>query len=102
MMEAQPWLLQVCNSLDNVGDRLAAPLTERLFGVRVRPVFRTLPDAHKGAPVLAGLGSFLGYYGDWHLHVWGTGYEPGYVDRKHRRNPGSRRHCVTDHLRTGQ
>ena len=87
-------VLQVCNGLNNVGDRLASIITERIFNIEVVPVFRNLSKEHEGRQVLAGLGSFLGYCGNWPLHVWGTGFEPGYVSRDVRMNPGSRNKWV--------
>ena len=95
-------ILQICNEIPNVGDRLASYITEQMFGLTVVRVFGTLPPKYRGEPVLAGLGSCLGYYGDWLLHVWGTGYEPGYIDTAHRKNPGSRAlwkvHAVRGHI----
>jgi len=95
-------ILQICNEIPNVGDRLASFITEQLFDLKVVRVFGTLPEKHIGKPVLVGLGSCLGYYGDWLLHVWGTGYEPGYIDTAHRMNPGSRAlwnvHAVRGHV----
>ena len=83
-------VLQICNDLYNVGDLLAPIVTEKLFGLDVVRVFKTLPDCYSNHRVLGGIGSFLGYYGDWPLSVWGTGFEPGYVDSATRKNPGSR------------
>lgn len=95
-------ILQICNDLNNVGDRLASIITERLFGYEVVRVFKDVPPDLTGKPILGGLGSFLGYYGEWPLHVWGTGYEPGYVDSKTRAHPGSRLewtiHAVRGHV----
>jgi hypothetical protein len=84
-------ILQICNSLDNVGDLLAPIITERITNKEVIPIFKTIPDEYCGSRILAGLGSFLGYYGDWPLSIWGTGLEPGYMDRNARENLGSRK-----------
>ena len=83
-------LIQICNGLDNVGDRLAPLITSALFDVEVIKVLAHVPEQYAGIPVLAGLGSCLGYYGDWPLRVWGTGYEPGYMDRVARSYSGTR------------
>ncbi|GBE29069.1 exopolysaccharide glucosyl ketal-pyruvate-transferase [bacterium BMS3Bbin04] len=83
-------ILQIVNGIPNVGDLLAPIITEKLFDLEVVPVFKELPPEHIGKPVLGGLGSFLGYYGDWRMNIWGTGYEPGYVDSATKANPGTR------------
>ncbi len=83
-------VLQICNGLKNVGDLLAPIITSKLTGASVDGLFKTLPEGYAGEPILAGLGSFLGYYGDWPLHVWGTGFEPGYMDRHARAYCGGR------------
>lgn len=84
------FVLQVCNTLNNVGDRLAPIITKALYDVDVLEVFDTIPPGHEETPILAGLGSFLGYHGDWPLRVWGTGYEPGNLSRVARTYTGSR------------
>ena len=61
-----------------------------MLDVEVIKVLAHVPEQYAGIPVLAGLGSCLGYYGDWPLRVWGTGYEPGYMDRVARSYSGTR------------
>jgi len=95
-------VIQICNDLCNVGDILAPIITSRLFGVEVVRVFKSVPQEYDGIPILAGLGSCLGYYGEWPLRVWGTGFEPGYMDRKARAYQGNRPlwrvHAVRGHV----
>jgi hypothetical protein len=83
-------ILQICNNLQNVGDSLAPIITERLTGEKVVKVFKEIPQEYKNQRILAGLGSFLGYYSNYPLSVWGTGFEPGYIDRNMRAQQGSR------------
>jgi len=83
-------ILQIVNDLNNAGDLLAKIIVQDYFGIKVTCVFKNIPEKYEDRPILGGLGSFLGYYGEIALHVWGTGYEPGYVDSYHRKNPGSR------------
>lgn len=83
-------ILQIINDLDNVGDRLASYITARVSGVEVIPLFKEMPEEFRGRRVLGGLGSFLSYYGDWPLDVWGAGIEPGYADRIARSYSGRR------------
>jgi hypothetical protein len=71
-------LLQIHAPVDNVGDRLAPLITERLFGYTVARMSPALMPV-EGRRVLSGLGSSLGGYGDWTVDVWGTGHEPGYT-----------------------
>lgn len=95
-------ILQICNDLYNVGDLLAPIITEQITSKEVIKVFKKIPEEYKGERILAGLGSFLGYYGDYPITVWGTGFEPGYLNRTARINPGSRLnwryHAVRGHL----
>lgn len=83
-------ILQICNYLYNIGDLLAPIITEQITGKQVIKVFKEIPEEYKEERILAGLGSFLGYYGDYPITVWGTGFEPGYLNRTARKNPGSR------------
>lgn len=83
-------ILQVCNDLYNVGDLLAPIITERITNKEVVKVFKEIPEKYQRERILAGLGSFLGYYGDYPLSVWGTGFEPGYLNRAARANLGNR------------
>ena len=93
---------QICNSLYNVGDLLAPIITEKITNKEVIKVFKSIPKEYKEERILAGLGSFLGYYGDYPISDWGTGFEPGYLNRIARLNPGSRQdweyHAVRGHL----
>ena len=95
-------ILQICNEIPNFGDRLARIITERLFGHSVIEVFNAIPSDFSNTRVLAGLGSFLGYYLDWPLEVWGTGFEPGYLPRETLRTlarpPNWRIHAVRGHV----
>ena len=83
-------ILQICNRLHNVGDLLAPIITELITGEKVIKVFKETPKNYEGERILAGLGSFLGYYGDKPISVWGTGFEPGYLNREARTYPGDR------------
>ncbi|MFT4560459.1 MAG: hypothetical protein ACI9BW_000193 [Gammaproteobacteria bacterium] len=73
-----------------MGDLLAPVITERLFDVPVHRVYGAQTNDFKERPLLAGLGSILANFGDLNVHVWGAGYEPGYIFRRYMRAPGSR------------
>lgn len=83
-------IFQLCQRVYNLGDVVSPVITERLFDIPVHRVFGVDTDQYSDRPLLAGLGSMLANYGDLDLHVWGSGYEPGYVFRRYRENPGQR------------
>lgn len=83
-------ILQICNKLRNVGDSLASVITERVTGKNVIKIFDYTRNEYNDKRILAGLGSFLGYYGHLPLSVWGTGFEPGYMNREARAFHGDR------------
>jgi hypothetical protein len=84
-----PKVVQLYIDIDNVGDRLAPILTERLFGLSVESfdASRHLVSPPAGG-ILAGLGSFLCNCQDLPLRVWGTGYEYGYIFRRYAQVQG--------------
>ena len=84
-------IYQLCQRAYNMGDILAPVITERLFGIPVHRVYGTDAQQYAQYKLLAGLGSMLANFHDLELHVWGAGYEPGYLLKQYAQAPSARK-----------
>jgi len=84
-------IYQLCQRIYNMGDILAPIITERVFGTPVHRIYGDQTQQFTQHELLAGLGSMLANFHDLDLHVWGAGYEPGYLMKRCLNAPSERK-----------